>query len=118
MIVIGDDMKANVTLLRTILQDTYDLCWAFDGETALALVKEELPDLILLDIVMRDVDGYGMCKRLKADSETFDIPVIFITVRSAEEDETRGFHLGVVDYITKPFNLEELTEVISRQITA
>lgn len=96
-----DDDTANLKLLREILQNDYDLMFAKSGAIALSLA-EKAPDLILLDIMLPQMDGYEVCEQLKANERTRDIPVIFVTVRTSEEDETRGFLTGAVDYITKP----------------
>ncbi len=103
-VLIVDDTKINVDLLVDTLGDEYDISVAMDGETALEIAESELPDLILLDIMMPDMDGYEICQRLKADKKTSDIPIIFITAKAQEEDEIKGFELGAVDYITKPIS--------------
>ena len=94
---------ANIKVLAEILRGEYDLAAATDGEQGLALALEDPPDLALLDIMMPLMDGYELCERLKADKRTAHIPVIFVSAMSEEEDERRGFGLGAVDYITKPF---------------
>ena len=103
-ILIVDDAETNIDILVEILGDEYDLAVAMDGESALEVVKENSPDLILLDIMMPGMDGYEVCRRLKADEATRDIPVIFITAMGETSDETRGLELGAVDYITKPIS--------------
>mgnify|MGYP001307794713 CR=1 FL=1 len=104
-VMIVDDTPENITLMNGLLKDLYRTRIATGGERALktALV-EPLPDLILLDIMMPDMDGYEVCRRLKADVRTADIPVIFLTAKSEIEDEQRGFDAGAVDYITKPIS--------------
>lgn len=99
-----DDEATNLQLLRHSLQDEYQLLFAKDGEAALRLARSELPELILLDIMMPNLSGYEVCEQLKADPLTRHIPVIFLTALSNSQDEQRGFDLGAVDYITKPFN--------------
>lgn len=99
-----DDEATNLQLLRHSLQDEYQLLFAKDGEAALRLARSELPELILLDIMMPNLCGYEVCEQLKADPLTRHIPVIFLTALSNSQDEQRGFDLGAVDYITKPFN--------------
>ena len=102
-VLVIDDTPDNLTLLRGLLKDATRVKVATDGERGLELAKSgEPPDLILLDIMMPDLDGYEVCRRLKADPKTRDIPVIFLTAKSEVEDEKRGFELGAVDYITKP----------------
>lgn len=104
-ILIVDDEKVNITVLVALLEDQYDMLVAKDGEQALKRANSDTPpDLILLDVIMPGMDGYTVCETLKADPKTANIPVIFITVKSTEEEETRGFGLGAVDYISKPFS--------------
>ncbi len=101
-ILVVDDVEANIDILVETLGDDYDITVAMDGPTALEAIEESLPDLILLDIMMPGMDGYEVCRRLKADEKAKNIPVIFITAKSEVEDETKGFECGAVDYITKP----------------
>ncbi len=101
-VLVVDDEPNNLKLLRKILQDQYQLSFATDGAKALDVAWKVKPDIILLDIMMPEMDGYETCRRLKADSETSKIPVIFITALGETEDERRGFEVGGVDYITKP----------------
>ena len=100
-ILIVDDVPQNIQVLAGILQKAgYQLGFAKDGKTALAHAESTQFDLILLDIMMPEVDGYEVCTRLKKDKKIKDIPVIFITAKDAPEDKTKGFELGAVDYIT------------------
>jgi putative two-component system response regulator len=104
-ILVVDDSPHNIDILMEFLAPQYNVVAASDGAQALALAKiEPVPDLILLDVVMPGVDGYQVCGALKADSRTHDIPVLFLTALSEDEEETRGLALGAVDYIKKPFN--------------
>lgn len=104
-VLIVDDTPENIHVLMNTLKDDYAIMVAKDGEKALRILEEEtLPDLILLDVMMPGLDGYEVCRRLKEQERTRDIPVIFITVLSEVEDETRGLDLGAIDYITKPFH--------------
>lgn len=106
-VLIVDDAKANIDILvETLSRDCYELLVALDGLTALELAAEELPDIILLDVMMPEMDGYQVCSRLKEREITRKIPVIFITSLDDEGDETKGFALGAVDYITKPIQSE------------
>ena len=89
-------------MLRHILQADYRLLFATDGERALQVAREQRPDLVLLDIMMPNMDGYAVCCALKADAATASIPVIFITALNDSQDETAGFDVGGVDYLTKP----------------
>jgi diguanylate cyclase (GGDEF)-like protein/PAS domain S-box-containing protein len=102
-ILIVDDIPANVALLEAILSEEYVTRAATRGSEALAIARATLPDLILLDIMMPDMNGYDVCRALKADATTRNIPVIFVTAIHNPGDETRGFEAGCVDYITKPF---------------
>ncbi|OAI16175.1 two-component system response regulator [Methylomonas koyamae] len=97
-----DDEPNNLKVLQQILKDRYELIFAINGEKALAAARDHGPDLILLDIMMPDMDGYQVCTRLKADATTAKIPVIFVTAMGETENEAYGFDVGAVDYIQKP----------------
>jgi sigma-B regulation protein RsbU (phosphoserine phosphatase) len=104
-VLVIDDAPANIQIVNSILKDIYKIRIATSGSKALELVKvAPLPDLVLLDVVMPEMDGYEVCKSLKMDPETRDIPVIFLTGQTEVEDETKGFDVGAVDYIHKPFS--------------
>jgi len=103
-ILVVDDEPNNRKLLNQILKDNYQLAFAVDGIQAVEIAKQVQPDLILLDIMMPEMDGYEACKKLKLDMKTFKIPVIFTTAMNETQDEIRGFEAGCVDYITKPFS--------------
>src|SRR5690242_16117784 len=104
-LLVVDDAPANIQIVHSILKDRYKVRVATDGTRALELVKAApRPDLILLDVMMPGMNGYEVCTRLKADPETKDIPVIFLTDQTSAEDETRGFEVGAVDYVHKPFS--------------
>jgi phosphoserine phosphatase RsbU/P len=105
LILIVDDTPTNIGVISGALKDSYRTKIATSGEKALALANaEEKPDLILLDIMMPGMDGYEVCTRLKADPATAEIPIIFLTGQTGAEDETRGFEVGAVDYVHKPFS--------------
>lgn len=105
-VLIVDDTPENIQVLMETLKGQYTIVAAINGEKALKLaLTEPLPDLILLDIMMPEMDGYEVCRRLKSEESTKNIPVIFVTAKSEVEDETLGFELGAVDYITKPFSI-------------
>jgi len=101
-ILIVDDEAANLANLRQVLESEYPLVFARNGEEALAAVAKHHPSMILLDIEMPDMNGYDVCRQLKADRENETIPVIFVTVLSDLGNEEAGFNAGCVDYITKP----------------
>ena len=104
-VLIVDDTPANIAVMAGLLKDHYATKVATNGEKALAIAdSEDKPDLILLDVVMPGLDGYEVCRRLKAAPATRDIPVIFLTARTEAEDERKGFECGAVDYIHKPFS--------------
>ncbi|EJE54011.1 response regulator containing a CheY-like receiver domain and an HD-GYP domain [Acidovorax sp. CF316] len=97
-----DDEPTNLQVLRHILQEDFRLLFATDGARALQIAQQQRPDLVLLDVMMPQMDGYAVCQALKADRATANIPVIFVTALTDVQDEARGFDVGGVDYITKP----------------
>ncbi len=104
-ILVVDDAPANLTVLAGVLGDDYSVAVADSGAATLDyLARATLPELILLDVTMPEMDGYEVCRRLKADPRLRDIPVIFVTARTEDEDEKRGLDIGGVDYITKPIS--------------
>ncbi|MEB3319604.1 MAG: two-component system response regulator [Cyanobium sp.] len=104
-VLVVDDTPENLQLMNALLRTQYRVRLANSGETALQLARQEpLPDLILLDIMMPGLDGYGVCRQLKADGLTRSIPVIFLTAMNQESDQEEGFRCGCVDYITKPIS--------------
>jgi serine phosphatase RsbU (regulator of sigma subunit)/ActR/RegA family two-component response regulator len=105
IILVVDDTPDNLSLMSGLLKEDYQVKVAPSGERALRIAQSERPpDLILLDVMMPEMDGYEVCRRLKADERTRDIPVVFLTAKSEVADETLGFSLGAVDYITKPIS--------------
>ncbi len=109
LIMIIDDNNENIQVLGNILeQNGYDTAVFLDGKSAIKFASTENPSLILLDIMMPEMDGYEVCKKLKSNMATMSIPIIFITAKVESEDIIKGFDLGAVDYITKPFNSREL----------
>lgn len=115
-ILVVDDTPANIDILIEALSSDYTVAAARDGAKALAMARREPhPDLILLDVMMPEIDGYQVCEQLKADPATAGIPVIFITALDAREDEARGLALGAVDYITKPFHTELVKARVANQ---
>ena len=108
-ILVVDDTPNNVTLLEDMLTARgYDVTTATDGAQALARAATEVPDLVLLDVMMPGLDGFQVCERLRADGATRDIPVIFLTALDDTFDKVRAFSAGAVDFVTKPFRSEEL----------
>ncbi len=105
-ILIVDDVPSNLdVMVANLQQENIDLMVAVSGEEGIHLAKEIHPDLILLDIMMPGMDGYETCRRLKNDSDTMDIPIVFLTAKDDELDVERGLSLGAVDYINKPFSM-------------
>lgn len=103
-ILIADDERTNIIALAQILTPQYEVVVAIGGNSAIEAAEKHIPDLILLDVIMPDMDGFEVIRKLREKGLTKDIPVIFITGLNNSEDEEKSFLLGVVDYITKPFN--------------
>lgn len=117
-ILIVDDTPNNLRLLSDMLSDRgYEVRKAIDGQMALTSARVEPPDLILLDIVMPDIDGYGVCQKLKSDPKTCQIPVIFLSALDDPLDKVKAFQVGGIDYITKPFQIEEVLARVHSQLT-
>ena len=115
-ILIVDDTKENIDILMELL-DTHDLIPALDGSTAISIANEEENiDLILLDIMMPNIDGFEVCRQLKENSKTAQIPIIFLTAKNKQEDIHKGFSLGAVDYVTKPFDAQELLSRVTTHL--
>ncbi|NES01485.1 MAG: response regulator [Okeania sp. SIO2F4] len=111
-ILVVDDAPANLkVIVQTLTDEGYEVTTAITGERALKQISYDLPDLILLDIQMPGIDGFETCKTLKENPQTKDIPIIFMTALSDSESIVKGFNLGAVDYITKPF---QAVEVLAR----
>ena len=104
MVMVVEDTESDIDILVECLSDAYRVRVAMDGPSALEDIQKEPPDVILLDIMMPGMDGYEICRRIKQNKKTRDVLVIFVTALSEAVDETRGFELGAVDYITKPFS--------------
>lgn len=101
-VLVVDDVEINLELLTETLDDFCQVLTAQNGKSAISVAKEKAPDLILLDIMMPGMNGFEVCKELKASKTTSSIPVIFVTAKGEEEDESGGFEVGAVDYIRKP----------------
>jgi two-component system, sensor histidine kinase and response regulator len=116
-ILIVDDTAENINVLIRVFERTdYQISFAPNGKKALELISMEMPDLILLDIMMPEMDGFEVCKTIKANPETREIPIIFITAKDETEDIIKGFSMGAVDYIVKPFRAEEVCTRVQTQI--
>lgn len=115
-ILIVDDEPIIIELLSQELSKMYQIYVASSGKRALELSQTELPDLILLDISMPDMDGFEICRKLKRLSATMNIPIIFVTGHDSAEDEVKGLELGAVDYLAKPFNMALVRVRIKNQL--
>ncbi len=109
LILVVDDVAKNLEVIGNILSlEDYQISVAGDGQKAWTIIQRISPDLILLDIMMPTLDGYTLCRRIKALEDKKDIPIIFVTAKSSSDDLVKGFEVGAVDYVTKPFNAAEL----------
>jgi putative two-component system response regulator len=115
-VLIVDDTQTNIEILMELLYEKYDVLASLDGNDALEIIKEESVDLILLDIMMPEIDGFEVCKRLKSDKKTSNIPVIFITAKTDDESIEKAYEVGGVDYITKPFRAREVLSRIANHL--
>ena len=112
-----DDNQENLCLVSNFLKGkNYKIALALDGKSALHILQTNKIDLVLLDIMMPDMDGFEVCRAIKANSKTKDIPIIFLTAKTETEDIVKGFQTGGVDYIKKPFGQEELHARVNSQI--
>jgi diguanylate cyclase (GGDEF)-like protein len=109
IVLIVDDMATNIEVLDGVLGEEYEILFAANGKDAVEIATDNQPDIILLDVVMPDMDGYEVCAMLKANRKTQDIPVIFVTAMNQEEDESKGLNAGGIDYITKPIRSSIVT---------
>lgn len=117
-ILIVDDVVSNVLLLKILLtNEKFQVCTANNGRTCIEMAKKEHPDLILLDVMMPDINGFDTAVVLKKDEETKDIPIIFLTAFNTPQDLVHGFQVGANDFLTKPFNKEELVMRVTQQIS-
>ena len=115
-VLIVDDENMNMFALTHMLRPDYTVYAAKNGQSAIRIAKKQLPDVVLLDILMPEMDGYEVLAHLKSDEETQKIPVIFITGLISPEDEKRGLEMGAADYISKPFEAEDVRTKIRKQI--
>jgi two-component system, sensor histidine kinase and response regulator len=117
-VLVVDDTATNVIIVTAFLTKTgYEVLVAENGEQALEVATQAKPDLILLDVMMPKLDGYETCQRLKAQAATQDIPILFMTSRTGTKDKVQGFHVGAVDYITRPYQSDELLSRIRTHLT-
>ncbi len=117
-ILVIDDNNLNLRMIELILQNyDYEVISALNGLEGIKSTQENKPDLILLDIMMPEMDGFEVCERLKANPETKDIPVIFLTSKTDSEGIVKGFELGAADYVTRPFNRPELMARIKTHLS-
>ena len=113
-VLIVEDEKMIVDLLRFNLAQEYEVLTAYDGETGLSLAQERRPDIILLDVMLPKMDGFEVCRLLRAQGD--HVPVIILTAREEEDDKVKGLELGADDYITKPFSMRELKARVKANI--
>jgi len=116
ILVVDDDKKLTLLVRGFLEKEKYQVAEAYSGRMALDAIKEAKPDLIILDIMMPEMDGIEACKRIKADKDTKMIPVIMLTSMSNVRDKVQGLNAGANDYITKPFNPEELIARVKAQL--
>ncbi len=116
-LLVVDDIPLNVQALYQVFQERCEVIVATSGARALELCRSQQPDLILLDVVMPEMDGFEVCQQLKADPATRAIPILFVTAQDSPEDETRGLELGAVDFITKPINPAVVRARVNTQLT-
>ncbi len=115
-ILIVDDTELNIEILVELLGEKYDILVATDGQTALEIANSEPLDMILLDIMMPDMDGFAVCEQLKNNDATKSIPIIFITAKTDEDSIEQAYDIGGVDYVTKPFRAKEVLSRISTHL--
>lgn len=116
VLIVDDSVDNRRLLMRALQKSGYDLAEAVNGKEALALTREFLPDIILLDIMMPELDGYQVCAALKSDPATADIPIIFLSAKTDTQDKIKGLEIGGVDYIIKPFDRGEVLARVRTQL--
>lgn len=116
-ILVADDSATVVDMIKAALEDRhFKVITAHDGQEALDKAYKEMPDLILLDIEMPKINGYMVCKRLKDDPKTKDIPIVVLTVKDKESDRQWGLGMGADEYLSKPFEVEKIVEIIKERL--
>ncbi|MBU0994711.1 MAG: diguanylate cyclase [Proteobacteria bacterium] len=117
LVLIVDDNPENLRVLGELIESIgHESAFAINGRQAISFLEKEMPDIILLDVIMPEMDGYHVCRTLKKNEKTAGIPIIFITARTEPTDIVNGFEAGGGDYITKPFNMSELTIRLENQL--
>ncbi len=116
LLIVDDNPENRKVLGNLLINNGYEVGAAPDGQNALEFIDNEHPDLVLLDIMMPGIDGFEVCEKLKSNVDTRHIPVIFLTAKTSTEDIVRGFEVGGVDYVSKPFNSQELLARIKTHI--
>jgi len=117
-ILVVDDTPTNLVLLEEILYDAgYEVRTSTSGEMAIRSIEAQIPDLILLDVMMNDMDGYETCVQIKSNKASKDIPVIFVSAKGEAADKVKGFEAGGIDYLTKPFDIDEILARINTHLT-
>lgn len=118
-VLLADDEEDIKIVLKMFLEGKgYEVVTAFDGLDAVDVAQHELPDAILLDVMMPIIDGFEVCKKLKADSTTKDIPIIFVSASSHAESVQKGLDAGAVDYLVKPFEPEQVEALLEKVLGA
>ena len=115
-IMIVDDTESNIDILVELLGEDYEIMVAMNGNDCLETVEMQIPDIFLLDVMMPGMDGYELCRKLKSNKRTRDIPVIFVTAKGAIEDKLDGYNAGGIDYITKPIDPKFTLETIKKHL--
>jgi DNA-binding response OmpR family regulator len=108
ILIIEDDDLVSRTVKRSLTNDDYQISSADNGKDGLKLARKYVPDLVILDVIMPEMDGYEVCRTMRADSNLSEIPILFLTAKIKDEDKVNGFLAGADDYLTKPFNIDEL----------
>lgn len=108
ILVVDDDLSINELIKVNLELSGYTVCQAYDGTVGFAVAKQELPDLIILDVMMPEVDGYTVAQRIRQNESTKDTPILMLTALSQLTDKVKGFDIGIDDYLVKPFEMEEL----------
>jgi len=117
LVLIVDDVPTNLAVATGALKELFRTKVATNGEKALKIASgAEKPDLVLLDVMMPDMDGYEVCRRLKANPDTAGIPIVFITAKTSEDDRAKGIEAGAIDYIHKPFEAPVLIERVQAHL--